>query len=68
MTRTVDRRQFLEQSARLAAGVAVASCARPQTATQTAMASNEPWFQISLAEWSFHRALRAREMDHLDFA
>ena len=68
MTRTLDRRQFLEQSARLAAGVAVASCARSQTATQTSITSSEPWFQISLAEWSFHKALRAREMDHLDFA
>ena len=25
-------------------------------------------FKISLAQWSFHRALRARELDHLDFA
>jgi L-ribulose-5-phosphate 3-epimerase len=25
-------------------------------------------FRISLAQWSFHRALRARELDHLDFA
>lgn len=27
----------------------------------------EPLYSISLAEWSFHRALRAGEMDHLDF-
>jgi sugar phosphate isomerase/epimerase len=66
----IDRREFLEQSARLAAGVALASCAHPQTSTtaQASTASGQPWFQISLAEWSFHKALFARQMDHLDFA
>ena len=64
MTRHIERREFLEQSARLAAGLALASCARPQASITRA----EPWFQISLAEWSFHRALRAGQMDHLDFA
>ena len=28
----------------------------------------EPKFKISLAEWSFHKALWAKEMDHLEFA
>ena len=28
----------------------------------------KPLYSISLAEWSFHRALRAGEMEHLDFA
>ena len=64
MTRTIDRREFLDQSTRLAAGLVLASCARPQTAITSA----EPWFQISLAEWSFHKAIFARQMDHLDFA
>lgn len=27
-----------------------------------------PLFRISLAQWSFHKALQARQMDHLDFA
>lgn len=27
-----------------------------------------PLYSISLAEWSFHRALRAGQMEHLDFA
>jgi len=27
-----------------------------------------PLFRISLAQWSFHRALRSKEFDHLDFA
>lgn len=29
---------------------------------------SKPLFSISLAEWSFHRALRAGDMEHLDFA
>jgi L-ribulose-5-phosphate 3-epimerase len=70
MTRTMHRREFLDQSARLAAGLALASCAPPKaaTTTQSSAASGEPWFQISLAQWSFHRALRGGQMDHLDFA
>ncbi|MCR4375747.1 MAG: sugar phosphate isomerase/epimerase, partial [Acidobacteria bacterium] len=27
-----------------------------------------PLFRISLAQWSLHRTLRAKELDHLDFA
>lgn len=30
-------------------------------------ASSPLFFKISLAEWSFHKALQAHEMDHLDF-
>jgi len=29
--------------------------------------SSEPLFRISLAEWSFHRALFSGAMSHLDF-
>ena len=29
--------------------------------------SNQPAFKISLAEWSLHRALRSKNIDHLDF-
>src|SRR4029078_12579656 len=28
---------------------------------------SKPLFKISLAEWSFHRALKAGKMDNLDF-
>lgn len=31
-------------------------------------AVRKPAFRISLAQWSFHKALQAKEMDHLDFA
>lgn len=30
--------------------------------------SNAPLFKVSLAQWSFHRALQSKQMDHLDFA
>lgn len=63
MTRAINRRHFLEQSMGVAAGVGLASLAGVE-----ALAVQQPWFQISLAEWSFHRALFAGQMDHLDFA
>jgi sugar phosphate isomerase/epimerase len=60
----MDRRQFLEQSARIAAGAGLGSlgCRGARTANPSS------WFQISLAEWSFHKALFAGQMNHLDFA
>jgi sugar phosphate isomerase/epimerase len=49
----MDRRDFLEVSIGAIASLGV---------------SAEPLFRISLAEWSFHRALFSGEMSHLDFA
>jgi L-ribulose-5-phosphate 3-epimerase len=60
MPGTVTRREFL-------AGAALA-------ATQTMAlpmfvdAPDDPPFKISLAQWSFHKALQAGQLDHLDFA
>jgi len=51
----VDRREFLALSAGLAAG-----CAAPA-------GKGGPLYRISLAEWSFHRALRAGEWTNLEF-
>jgi len=64
MSLVMDRRRFLDQSVRVAAGLGLAACVRPQGLAP----SGNPWFQISLAEWSFHKALFAGQMDHLDFA
>ncbi len=66
------RRRFLASGAALAAlGAALGRRApRAQAATDPAGAprpGDEPWFRISLAEWSLHRALFAGEMTHLDF-
>jgi sugar phosphate isomerase/epimerase len=55
----MDRRTFFTAPAVLALGSA-ASGATPE---------GKPLpFKISLAQWSLHRAIRAKEVDHLDFA
>jgi L-ribulose-5-phosphate 3-epimerase len=61
MGTAMNRRTFLASSAAaLTLGpVAAASALGAQPAVP---------FRISLAQWSFHKALRAREFDHLDFA
>jgi len=64
MTRAIDRRHFLEQSMRVAAGVGLASLG----GLEALESASKPWFKISLAERSFHKALFAGKMDHLDFA
>jgi L-ribulose-5-phosphate 3-epimerase len=53
----VERRTFLLQAAAAAATLPVL--------IRQPMA---PPFRISLAQWSFHKALFAKQMDHLDFA
>ena len=64
MRSSLDRRTFLRTTA--AAGAAFGL----GTATRATPVDGEvalPLFKISLAEWSFHRALRAGKMDNLDF-
>jgi L-ribulose-5-phosphate 3-epimerase len=53
----MERRLFLLQAAAAAASLPV--MLRQPTAVP---------FRISLAQWSFHKALFAKQMDHLDFA
>jgi L-ribulose-5-phosphate 3-epimerase len=65
MTHLTDRRDFLRQSATLAAGAATVVLTSQLGAR--AADSTEPLFKISLAEWSFHRALQRHEMTNLDF-
>jgi sugar phosphate isomerase/epimerase len=65
MTYLTDRRDFLRQSATLVAGTATAVLTSQLGAN--AADSTEPLFKISLAEWSFHRALQRHEMTNLDF-
>lgn len=60
MTSEWTRRTFLRTTVGAAA---VAPFARAWAAAQPA-----PLFRISLAQWSLHRTLRAKEIDHLDFA
>jgi L-ribulose-5-phosphate 3-epimerase len=60
-----DRRSFLKSAA--AAGAAVGMGALPQCALSAAE-EKKPLFKISLAEWSFHRAINDKKtMTNLDF-
>jgi len=59
MNSRLSRRQFLCRSSALVAGLSIGPLAR---------AEDKPLpFKISLAEWSFHRALFAKKMTNLDF-
>src|SRR5438034_11214052 len=77
-----NRRRFLQQLTGLAAGFGAVSAGLafstkshsekefPQTDNTSAIAGNAApplFFTISLAQWSLHRKLRAKEMDNLDF-
>lgn len=64
MSGSLDRRNFLRTTA--AAGAAMGLSSLPH-ATALAADAKAPPFKISLAEWSFHRALKAGKMDNLDF-
>jgi len=61
----MDRRQFLVAGATLT----LARCAPAQASARlSARPHAHPQFQISLAEWSLHRTIRAGDLDPLDFA
>lgn len=64
MSGSLDRRNFLRTTA--AAGAAMGLSSLPH-ATALAADAKAPPFKISLAEWSFHRALKAGKLDNLDF-
>jgi sugar phosphate isomerase/epimerase len=55
------RRSFIKNSLAGASALAIS----PALAEAPALA---PGIEISLAEWSFHRTIRAGKLDHLDFA
>jgi len=58
---SMNRRQFLQSSTTLAAGLAFNTQNFEQNIIQ------KSFFEISLAEWSFHRTLSASKMTNLDF-
>ncbi|MEL4307992.1 sugar phosphate isomerase/epimerase family protein [Joostella sp. CR20] len=74
----MKRRQFIDATAKSSLAVAflgVLACKeQPQTKNTSEEilseieTNTELFFKISLAQWSFHRALKAGEMDNLDFA
>ena len=60
----IGRREFIKKSIGLAGGVSIMSV----SSTGLTSCSGTPSFKISLAEWSLHRAIRAGEVEHLNFA
>ena len=56
-----DRRQFLKQSGLAAAGLAFAGA-------ESVFAAPKMPFEISLAEWSLHKAFFKKEVDNINFA
>jgi L-ribulose-5-phosphate 3-epimerase len=65
---TVSRRHFLEGT--VAGGLAIGlggSMAEAKAATSVLAPGKTGDFKISLAEWSLHRALRAKKMTNLEF-
>jgi sugar phosphate isomerase/epimerase len=74
-----NRREFLRSLGlvTVASGIAgsvLESCtSKPSTSerqtdsTAVAPVAKDPFFKISLAEWSLHRALQAKQLDNLDF-
>jgi len=64
-----SRRQFLAQTAAASAVMASGIWSRAEAENDDEKKEERaPLFKISLAEWSFHKALKAGKMDHLDFA
>jgi L-ribulose-5-phosphate 3-epimerase len=64
MSEVLPRRGFLKRSAAFAAGSALAALKGQLSAAEDRALP----FQISLAEWSLHRALKGGLLDNLDFA
>lgn len=60
----VSRRDFLIQASTAAAAVTLCGCAAHGQQPRTRATP----FKISLAQWSLHRELREKKLDHLDFA
>ena len=60
----MKRRQFLEHSALMGAGLAATGILSHKVLAD----HHEPAFKISLAQWSLHKALNKKKMDNLDFA
>jgi L-ribulose-5-phosphate 3-epimerase len=62
----LDRRGFFKGIACLGGAAAACAAGAPLAAPVGAAAFKAPPFKLSLAEWSFHRALFSGKLDHLD--
>ena len=63
-----ERRNFIKKSALLGGGVVASLPSFPFVPSLLGMNQTVWEFKISLAQWSFHRALKAGTLKHLDFA
>jgi len=59
----LKRRDFIKQSATITGGITLTGLGHPIILGSNTNKS----FKISLAEWSLHRSLQSKEIDHLDF-
>jgi L-ribulose-5-phosphate 3-epimerase len=64
MSGSLDRRSFLRSAAATGAALGLATRSNPLL---FAAEESQPLFKISIAEWSFHRALFDKKMDNLEF-
>ncbi|MGY8767118.1 MAG: sugar phosphate isomerase/epimerase family protein [Pirellulales bacterium] len=62
MQKTIQRRDFLRSAAAITAATALTGSAT------SAFAAREVPFSISIAQWSLHKSIFAKKVDHLDFA
>ncbi len=68
MTHFPNRRHFFKSSAALLAGGLLPACGKKEENDGSPATSEaEARFKISLAQWSLHKALKAGEIDNLDF-
>lgn len=84
MSQPISRREFVAQSLAAASAATLFGCQQKappegpikaeagslpeQQASAPVEQPKQPLFRISLAQWSLHRALREKKLDHLDFA
>lgn len=61
------RRKFIKSTSGAAFSFAALSCL-PAKAHSASRSATEPFFELSLAEWSLHRTLFAKKMTNMDFA
>lgn len=65
---SLPTRRAALKSAALTAGIALIPPGLALAQAQSPATVKPPLFKISLAQWSFNKALFAKELDHLDFA
>lgn len=66
MPTPLNRRDFVKAAG--ATGLGLALGAAPASRLLAYPGDKEPLYKISLAEWSLHRALFDKKLDHLDFS